>query len=159
LSRLATPIDRGRTWRGHRVFGPNKTYRGIVAVGVGTGMGFALRPHAGGFPLEAEWLDRPGLAAFVFGFFVGAAAMVAELPNSFIKRQLSIGAGQAGRGVLGLVFYVVDQVDMLVGVWLILSLATVVTPGSVAWSAVFMFIAHQVFTVIGYGLGMRSAWR
>jgi hypothetical protein len=52
--------------------------------------------------------------------------MLAELPNSFLKRQLGIGAGQAGRGVFGFVFYVIDQVDMLVGVWLVLSLAIAV---------------------------------
>jgi hypothetical protein len=160
--RLAMPIDRGHTFRGRRVFGPNKTYRGIVAVGAGTAIGFALRPFlasASAFPLEVEWLNRPGIASIVFGFCIGAAAMIAELPNSFIKRQLSIGPGQAGRGLLGVVFYFVDQVDMLLGVWLVVSLAMAIEPGPVAWSVVVLFVAHQVFTMAGYGLGMRSTWR
>ena len=44
LSRLAKPIDQGQTFRGRRLFGANKTYRGIVAVGLGTALGFGLRP-------------------------------------------------------------------------------------------------------------------
>jgi len=32
-------------------------------------------------------------------------------------------AGQGGRGLLGCIFYFVDQIDMLLGVWLVLSLA------------------------------------
>src|SRR6185369_11647711 len=31
LRGLAVPIDGGRRWRGKRLFGDNKTYRGIVA--------------------------------------------------------------------------------------------------------------------------------
>ena len=162
LSRLAIPIDQGRTLRGHRLFGANKTYRGIVAVGFGTALGFGLRSYAWshiGSALEPQWLSSPGIAPFGFGFLVGAAAMMAELPNSFVKRQLDIEAGQAGRGVLGVVFYFVDQVDMLLGVWLVWALAIVVTPSLVAWSVVFLFVAHQLFTIAGHRLGMRSTWR
>jgi CDP-2,3-bis-(O-geranylgeranyl)-sn-glycerol synthase len=133
-----------------------------VAVGLGTAIGFGLRPYVHGdvgSTLEPGWLTRPGLAPFAFGFMVGAAAMMAELPNSFLKRQLGIGAGQAGRGVLGFLFYVIDQVDMLLGVWLVLSLAIAVDARAVAWSVVFLFGVHQVLTVAGYGLGMRSTWR
>jgi CDP-archaeol synthase len=162
LSQLATPIDQGRTLRGRRLFGVNKTYRGIVVVGLGTALGFGLRAYVCsdiGSALEPQWLHQPGIAPFGFGFLVGAAAMLAELPNSFLKRQPDIGAGQAGRGAFGFVFYFIDQVDMLLGVWLVLSLVIAVRANSVAWSVVFLFAAHQLFTVAGYGLGMRSTWR
>jgi CDP-archaeol synthase len=162
LRQLSAPIDQGCTLRGRRLLGVNKTYRGIVAVGLGTALGFSIRPYVfrdiASAP-EPQWLHAPGIAPFGFGFLVGAAAMMAELPNSFLKRQLGIGAGRAGRGVFGIVFYVIDQVDMLVGVWLVLSLAIAVRANAVAWSVVFLFAAHQVFTVAGYGLGMRSTWR
>jgi hypothetical protein len=71
LSPLAKPIDHGLTVRGRRLLGANKTYRGIVAVGLGTAIGFGLRPYAWGnigSALEPQWLSRPGLAAFGFGF-------------------------------------------------------------------------------------------
>jgi hypothetical protein len=34
-----------------------------------------------------------------------------------------------------------------------------VTVARVLWSVVFLFIAHQVLTVIGYRLGMRATAR
>ena len=160
LSRLAIPIDQGRTLRGQRLFGANKTYRGIVAVGFGTALGFGFRSYAWSHTgSEPGWLSSPGIAPFGFGFLVGAAAMMAELPNSFVKRQLGIEAGQAGRGVFAFVFYFFDQIDMLLGVWLVLALAIAVTPSLVAWSVVFLFVVHQLFTVAGHRLGMRSTWR
>jgi hypothetical protein len=57
------------------------------------------------------------------------------------------------------VFYVLDQVDMLAGVWLVLVFALTVTVARVLWSVVFLFIAHQVLTVVGYRLGMRATAR
>jgi len=62
-------------------------------------------------------------------------------------------------GIAGLIFYFLDQVDMLVGVWLILSFIVPVTAERILWSIVFLFIAHQVITIIGYGLGMRATAR
>ena len=53
------------------------------------------------------------------GFALGAAAMLSELPNSFFKRQLDIAPGAPGGGPAMLFFYVVDQVDFLLGAWLV----------------------------------------
>jgi hypothetical protein len=93
------------------------------------------------------------------GFALGAAAMLAELPNSALKRQLGIAPGAAGSGISGACFYVLDQIDMLLGVWVVLGLAVGVTVSRVLWSVVFLFIAHQVLTAVGYQLGMRATPR
>jgi hypothetical protein len=45
-----------------------------------------------------------------FWFCLGAFAMLAELPNSFLKRQLGIASGEAGHGVFLPIFYLIDQV-------------------------------------------------
>jgi hypothetical protein len=85
--------------------------------------------------------------------------MLGELPNSALKRQLGIAPGSAGHGVKGVVFYVLDQIDMLLGVWVVLGLAIGVTALRVVWSVVFLFIAHQILTLVGYQLGMRATAR
>ncbi len=36
---LSWPIDAGKTLRGERLFGTNKTYRGVIAVALGTAVG------------------------------------------------------------------------------------------------------------------------
>src|SRR4030095_11983927 len=122
LRSLARPIAAGRTLRGRQLFGANKTYRGVVAVALGTaaGVGFQVALHRSGVARGWELLDYGSAAVVGLGLAMGAAAMLAELPNSLLKRQLGIAPGAAAGGVWGGVFYLLDQVDMLAGVWLVL---------------------------------------
>jgi CDP-archaeol synthase len=161
LGRLARPIDAGATLRGKCVFGPNKTYRGVLVVAVDTaaGVGVQILMHRAGVGRQAGLLDYGNAALVGLGFAVGAAAMLGELPNSLLKRQLSIPPGTTGGGALGAVFYVLDQIDMLVGVWAVLGLVVAVTAARVLWSVVFLFVAHQALTAAGYRLGMRATAR
>jgi hypothetical protein len=85
--------------------------------------------------------------------------MVSELPNSFLKRQLDIAPGNMASGGTALIFYAFDQVDFLIGAWLVLALFVSVTFERILWSLVFMFISHQIITSVGYSLGMRSTPR
>jgi hypothetical protein len=158
---LAVPIDAGVSVRGRRLFGENKTCRGVVAVALGTAAGFGVQAvlYRLGVRVPGELVNYGSPAVVGLGLAVGAAAMLSELPNSLIKRQLGIAPGAAGSGVAGVLFYVLDQVDMLVGIWIVLAFVVSVTATRVAWSFVFLFLAHQVLTVVGYHLGMRATAR
>src|SRR4051812_37916696 len=43
FSALVKPIDNGKTFRGKRIFGANKTFRGIAMTALGTAFGFAVQ--------------------------------------------------------------------------------------------------------------------
>jgi hypothetical protein len=146
--------------RGRRLFGDNKTYRGVAAVALGTAAGVALQVllHHLGVARDVL-LDYNDPAVIALGLGFGAAAMLSELPNSLLKRQLGIAPGAAGGGLSRFFFYVLDQIDMLVGVWVVLGFVIRVTAARVLWSVLFLFIAHQVLTVVGYWLGMRATAR
>jgi hypothetical protein len=159
LAALATPIDGGAAFRGRRVFGPNKTFRGIVAVAFGTGLGFLLVGRLGGFVRGGETSLPSGASLFLLGVAVGAASMLAELPNSFAKRQLDIPPGGRALGLWGGAFHVLDQIDVLLGAWLVLGWAVTPTPRLVAASALFLVVSHPLITAAGYALGMRATWR
>jgi CDP-2,3-bis-(O-geranylgeranyl)-sn-glycerol synthase len=161
LSWLARPIDAGVKLRGRPLFGPNKTYRGVIAVALGTagGVGLQMLLHRADVARAAELLTYTDPAVIGLGFAVGAGAMLAELPNSLLKRQLGVAPGAAGKRTMGAFFYVLDQIDMLVGVWVVLGLAVGVTVSRVLWSFLFLFITHQILTVVGYWLGMRATAR
>jgi hypothetical protein len=162
LSSLCRPIDKGCTFRGKRIFGANKTYRGIVAVGLGTAAGFSLQTmffHHFAPIRSIELIGYSFPKIPIIGFVFGAAAMLSELPNSFIKRQLDIAPGNMTSGVTALIFYAFDQIDFLMGAWLVLGLVISVTFERVLWSLVFLFISHQLITTVGYSLGMRSTPR
>jgi hypothetical protein len=161
LHSLGFPIDHGRSFRTKRLFGNNKTYRGIVAVAMGTAIGFSIQTilHVSIEPRDLELLDYKIPSVSFIGLAMGAAAMLSELPNSFIKRQLDIAPGTAASGATGLVFYFIDQVDMLAGVWLVLGFVVPISVERILWSIVFLFVAHQAVTVIGYAIGMRATAR
>jgi len=155
LRRLALPIDRGAHFRGRRVLGDNKTYRGVLCVAIGTAVGFLI---LSGESSAGSRLPGGSTAALV-GLGVGGAAMLAELPNSALKRQLDIRPGAQGSGAAGLLFHVLDQVDVLVGVWGVLAAFVQVRFGMVLGSAIFMYLGHQAITALGYLLGMRATAR
>jgi CDP-diglyceride synthetase len=134
------------------LFGANKTYRGILCVAIGTAVGFVvIRPSL------LEPTDARRLA--LVGFCVGAAAMAAELPNSFLKRRLGIAPGSQARGARGAAFHVLDQIDLVVGAWAVLAWLVLPTLPRLAGSLLVVYIGHQLLSVAGYWLGMRTTAR
>jgi hypothetical protein len=162
LASLKRPIDGGRMLRGRRVFGDSKSWRGPILVGAGAGLVWALQLHVlHGLPACAalelvDFAELPGVAFAVLAGFVGE---LAELPNSFVKRQLGIAPGATARGPLALVFYFWDQLDVLMGYGLMLAFAVPPTPLRVAVSVAVVAGVHPLLTWLGYRLGMRPTAR
>jgi hypothetical protein len=159
---LCRPIDRGRKFRGKRIFGDNKTYRGVVVVSLGTVIGFGLQSvllHRIASVRSVELFDYAFFKSVALGGAVGVAAMLSELPNSFIKRRFEIAPGRAAKGWKGVVFYVYDQIDFLLGSWLVLAIVVPVTVERVLFSAGLLLVAHQLMSSAGYALGMRRTAR
>ena len=158
LRSLAVPIDRGARLRGRPLFGANKTVRGVVAVALGSAAGYALQSAAPGLqPRPFRGIPTLGVAAI--GFALGAAAMLSELLNSLLKRQLDIAPGASARGHKAIFFYVFDQVDFLLGAWLVAWPWVSPTPPRVLWSILFVVFVHQVISSLGALLGMRTSAR
>jgi hypothetical protein len=88
------------TFRGRRIFGDNKTLRGAIVMTTGVTVFACLLAE-----VPAYWSSLPeGIqhgGPFVFGLLLGLGAVVAELPNSFLKRQLDIGSGKHQRSPVG----------------------------------------------------------
>ena len=162
LAFLCRPIDRGRKFRGKRIFGDNKTYRGVVVVSLGTAIGFGLQSlllHRIASIRSIELFDYAFFKSMAVGLAVGVAAMLSELPNSFIKRQFEIAPGTAAKGWKRLIFYVYDQIDFLLGAWLVLAVVVPVTVERALLSAGLLLVAHQLMSSAGYALGMRKTAR
>jgi hypothetical protein len=145
LRALAQPIS-------PKVFGANKTYRGITCVALGTAAGFAL--------IHPSLLEPMGTAATALvGLLVGAAAMAAELPNSFLKRRLGIAPGAPTKGAGRIVFHLLDQVDVVFGAWAVLAWLASPTWARLAGSFAAVYVGHQLVSLAGYWLGMRTTAR
>jgi hypothetical protein len=162
LAFLCRPIDCGREFRGKRIFGDNKTYRGLVVVSLGTAIGFGLQSlllHRIALVRSIELFDYAFFKSVALGLAVGLAAMLSELPNSFIKRRFEIAPGTSARGWKAVIFYVYDQIDFLLGAWLVLAIVIPVTVWRVSLSAGLLLVAHQLMSSVGYALGMRRTAR
>jgi len=156
--RFAIPLDCGRTWRGKRIFGANKTLRGfMVMLPATTGTFMLLARIAATYPtlFSRLWPLEPHSYAFL-GFAAGAGFMAGELPNSFIKRQFGIEPGAAaGTPLTKAVFSVVDRFDSIAGMLLAVSLL-VPTPW-LTWLYLALLgpLVHLAFSVLLYWCGVK----
>lgn len=159
LACLARPMDGGRTLGGRPVFGGSKTFRGPVCVAAGAGAVFALQQGPLHGPCAGlELVDYARLPAWL-GAGLGAAAELAELPNSFVKRRLGVAPGETARGPLAVVFYLWDQLDLLVGYWLVAAPFVAATPARLSVSIAVVGGIHPLLSLVGYLLGMRTSAR
>jgi len=161
LAFLARPLDYRATVRGQRLFGDHKTLRGVLAIGIGSMFVMAVQANVlHNIPSIStlETFDYGTINSWFFGFGVGVAAMLSELPNSFVKRQFKIRPGAQAHGAWVTVFYPLDQIDLLVGAWLVFSLVMEVTFERVIISAIVIFFVHQIISIFGYFFGMRSTF-
>ena len=109
LEFLKRPLDAGRCVRGRRLFGDNKTWRGLVVM-VGISVLGAMLQGAWRWS-NLELFDYGAMNLPVVGLLLGLGFALAELPNSFLKRRWDIGPGQRGPWF----FVVLDQVDSVAG--------------------------------------------
>ena len=137
LKSYCRPIDGGKNWTDRkRIFGDSKSV-----------LGFWLMTLLGGF-MELFWglllqglgetkrsllylyfENAPGFN-FLIGMLFGFLYMLFELPNSFIKRRLSVSVSEQGdrRRGLKLIFFILDQIDSMLGIMLCLGILVHLTP-------------------------------
>jgi CDP-2,3-bis-(O-geranylgeranyl)-sn-glycerol synthase len=162
LAFLARPMDFGRTWRGRAIFGHSKTFRGPLLVAAGSAAVYALqRQVLHGVPAFAsiELVDYAQLPGVWFAALAGAVGELGELPNSFVKRRLGIAPGDTARGARSVLFYLWDQVDVVLGYWLVWAWVVPATPLRLAASLLVAGAIHPLLTFAGYLLGMRPTAR
>ncbi|WP_181373259.1 CDP-archaeol synthase [Massilia glaciei] len=157
--RFAVPLDGAATWRGRPLFGANKTWRGLMVLPPAAALGFAGAAQfreslpdwlaAGVWPLPASHMALAGLLC-------GLAFMLAELPNSLLKRQLGVAPGQAARGpLLRLWCLVVDRVDSTLGALIALSLLLPLPAMAWLWVPLFGISLHWIFSYCMYLLKLK----
>jgi CDP-2,3-bis-(O-geranylgeranyl)-sn-glycerol synthase len=149
---LKRPLDGGAHFRGRRLFGDNKTWRGAVVVVAGVLVTAVLLSH-----WDWWWSRLPGglrdAGPVLYGLLLGLGVVLGELPNSFLKRQLGVAPGRRH----GLLLTIYDQADFVLAVWVLLLPLWVMAP----WQAAFVFavvaVVHLAINVVGYAIGARTS--
>ncbi|MBQ8966888.1 CDP-archaeol synthase [Ruminococcus sp.] len=124
------PMDGGRNFRdGRRIFGDNKSWKGFwgmtVCCGISQtawGLISRLSPTLTARNRLYQVSENTLLYNLAIGLLFGFVYVLFELPNSFIKRRLDITPGKTAKGGLGVLFFIIDQIDSLLGVTLCLAI-------------------------------------
>jgi hypothetical protein len=152
---LKKPIDGGLTFRGRRLFGDNKTWRGAITmfsgVFVATHLLWRSERYRGRLPEELQHAHP-----WILGALLGASVAVGELPNSFLKRQLDIAPGRHLHSPAGIVISLFDQSDFVLAAWLLLRPVYRISPREAIDVSLTVTAVHLPINVIGYALGART---
>ena len=146
---LKRPIDGGRTWRGRRLLGDNKTWRGALVMSSGPLLATMVLHRAAWYrrrlPVDADPL--------LLGAILGVSTVAGELPNSFLKRRLGIAPG-AQRNALLSIF---DQADFVLMAWLLLRPVYRMSAREAAEVFAIVATVHVPINVVGRLLGVRAS--
>jgi CDP-2,3-bis-(O-geranylgeranyl)-sn-glycerol synthase len=155
LPSLRRPIDGGRTFRGRRLLGDNKTWRGAIVMFAGIVVAtlvLSLWP--------AYWNRLPAgiqqTAPVLFALLLATGTVAAELPNSFLKRQLGVPPGRQVRSRLGVALSMLDQGDVVIGVWIALLPVWAMTVPQALLAFTVVGVVHLGVNVVGYSVGAKE---
>ncbi|HKR82046.1 MAG TPA: CDP-archaeol synthase [Candidatus Saccharimonadales bacterium] len=111
LQNWTTPIDFGKTFRGKRIFGTHKTWRGLVTGMIVSTIVLAIQQvafrHAHFLQVWLGEFDFGHLPTLIVGPLLGFGALGGDAVKSFFKRQRGTPPGES--------WFPFDQIDLPVG--------------------------------------------
>lgn len=145
LRDLNAPLDAGKSWRGKRIFGEHKTWRGL-AVGVfaataATTLQWLLAqiPSVNSYFAPLNYAHAPFL---LMGILFGVGVIAGDAIESFFKRQAGIKPGHS--------WFPFDQIDYIIGGALAVAPIMRLTLVQYAWMLGLWLIIHMAGTYLGY---------
>lgn len=156
------PIDNRRSINNKRILGDNKTWIGFGSMVIISGFthviwGYILRL----LNLESKsdyYVKHDNRITYnlIVGLSNGFIYMVSELPNSFIKRRLDIDSGKRANGIKGVLFYIIDQIDSIVGIaYLIKKLSKINVRETLEYIGIGGFV-HAIINLILFKIKVRE---
>jgi CDP-2,3-bis-(O-geranylgeranyl)-sn-glycerol synthase len=133
---LKYPLDCKMKFKGKRILGTNKTFRGLVSGIIGSTIIAFVQYNLSSYTYFLN-LSLLNYAAWpLIGFLMGFGAIFGDAIESFIKRRLNIAPGSS------LKFW--DQIDFIIGATLFISFIAIIR-----WDVLAtIFIISPLLTVI-----------
>ncbi len=139
-------MDFGKKFRGQRIFGPHKSWRGLLTGMVAGGI-VALIIYA--FFIRSLYM--PSILVkqnFILGSLLGFGALFGDAIESFFKRQIGIKSGESW------LFF--DQIDYVVGAILISMPIVRFSLDQYAFVILIYFVMHFIVSYLGFLLGFKD---
>lgn len=151
LNRWNTPLDFGHTYRGKRLFGDSKTWRGLscaIVVGLLTFLvQQRLSGHLGSLSSYAGVRQYDQLP-WMTGCLLGAGAIIGDALESFMKRQHGIAPGGS--------WFPFDQLDYIIGACLLVAPVVILPLKLYILLTVVWLGMHLLFSYLGYLLHLKK---
>jgi len=152
LRQWNAPIDGGREYRGRRIFGDHKTWRGLVTGMVASTLVFWLQQwlvvHTGWGAALAGQIDYAHLPVLIVGPLLGFGALAGDAIESFFKRQRQVAPGRS--------WFPFDQIDYVVGGVLVALPFVRLTVWHYVLLLVFWLGIHMVVSFIGFKMHLKE---
>jgi CDP-2,3-bis-(O-geranylgeranyl)-sn-glycerol synthase len=143
LRRWKTPLDFGKSWKGHRIFGDNKTWRGFL-FGILTGGVTSLLIAYFFIPNSYDaW------HTFLIGALLGAGALSGDAVESFFKRRNGVAPGKS--------WFPFDQIDYIIGGLVFVYPLTLIPFVLMGGILVLYFGLHLLVAYLGFLTGFKKS--
>ncbi len=150
FKKYAYPVDFGLKFRGKRVLGANKSYKGLLLGVVAAVIVAFIQKMLYVYPFfqNISFIDYFSVNFVLLGFLLGFGALFGDLVESFVKRQFNVAPGKP--------FIPWDQLDFVLGMILFISFVKVLTWQMLLFYVLVIPFLHVLFNLIGYGLGLQK---
>jgi CDP-2,3-bis-(O-geranylgeranyl)-sn-glycerol synthase len=152
LKKYEAPMDFSLTFRGKRVFGAHKTWRGFISGVIAATLILYLQKycivHFDWFTSFKRSVDYASLQVLVVGPLFGIGALGGDAVESFLKRQRSIVPGGS--------WFPFDQTDYIIGGALAIAPFISLHIWQYIWLIGVWLVVHIVASTIGYLLGIKD---
>jgi CDP-2,3-bis-(O-geranylgeranyl)-sn-glycerol synthase len=152
LHNLNAPIDGGLTFRGKRVLGPHKTWRGLAAgmimATVTLWLQQLLVDHSPAIRHITSQVDYSVLPTLILGPLFGLGALGGDAIESFFKRQRGVAPGHG--------WFPFDQTDYIIGGAVATMPFVTLTLTQYLWLIILWLIVHMAASYIGWLLHLKE---
>lgn len=152
LKKYEAPMDFGRKYRGQRVFGSHKTWRGFIAGVILATLvlwlqQLAVEHYAWAQTLTAQ-VDYAHLPTLILGPLFAIGALGGDAIESFFKRQRGTPPGHG--------WFPWDQLDYIIGASILTAPFVALTVWQYLWLIGLWFVIHLISTYIGWLTGFKD---
>jgi CDP-2,3-bis-(O-geranylgeranyl)-sn-glycerol synthase len=151
LDKLNYPIDFKKELNGIRIFGDNKTFRGLISGIVMAILTAGIMQYIYNNSEDLRTtlgFDFSSINFIVYGFLAGMGALLGDAIKSFFKRRVNIKPGST--------WFPFDQIDYIVGGIIFLMPLIMLTLEQYLITFFVWFGMHLISTYIGYLLKLKD---
>jgi len=145
------PVDCKKEFRGKRIFGDRKTWRGLIVGTLSAGSFFFLQKFLFS---SYSWIQDISLlnyqnTSWILGCLIGFGALLGDIIKSFVKRQIGVQPGKS--------WFPFDQVDWVIGTLLVTSIFVKLSLLIITVTLTLGLVIHSIAKIIGYFLKINDS--